>query len=156
MSHASTSKMRDYIKKNYIFPNVAKLILFKSFSWLAKQISEKRKKINWLMNLNSRMLNYFKIIVLKGHEPDSFLTCPSSRVLVLQPGVRSEALRWESQVKDIGPPETSRPHLISIGGSSPWHLHLSVKTQLHSTTSKLQCWTPHAKQLARQEHSPTH
>ena len=22
--------------------------------------------------------------------------------------------------------------------------------------SKLQCWTPHAKQLARQEHNPTH
>ena len=35
-------------------------------------------------------------------------------------------------------------------------LHLNIKTQLHSTTSKLQCWTPYAKQLARQEHSPIH
>ena len=39
---------------------------------------------------------------------------------------------------------------------SPKDLHLNAKTQLHSTTSKLQCWTPHAKQQARQEHSPTH
>ena len=35
-------------------------------------------------------------------------------------------------------------------------LHLNIKTQLHSMTSKLQCWTPYAKQLARQEHSPIH
>ena len=35
-------------------------------------------------------------------------------------------------------------------------LHLNINTQLHSTTSKLQCWTPYAKQLARQEHSPIH
>ena len=39
---------------------------------------------------------------------------------------------------------------------SPRALHLNIKTQLHSTTSKLQCWTPYAKQLARQEHSPIH
>ena len=39
---------------------------------------------------------------------------------------------------------------------SPRDLHLNAKTQLHSTTSKLHCWTPYAKQLARQEHSPIH
>ena len=39
---------------------------------------------------------------------------------------------------------------------SPRDLHLNTKTQLHSTTSKLQCWTPYAKQLARKEHSPIH
>ena len=39
---------------------------------------------------------------------------------------------------------------------SPRDLHLNAKTQLHSMTSKLQCWTPYAKQLARQEHSPIH
>ena len=39
---------------------------------------------------------------------------------------------------------------------SPRDLHLNAKTQLHSTTSKLQCWTPYAKQLARQEHNPIH
>ena len=39
---------------------------------------------------------------------------------------------------------------------SPRDLHLNAKTQLHSTTSKLQCWIPYAKQLARQEHNPIH
>ena len=77
-------------------------------------------------------------------------------VLVLQPGVRPEPLRWESQVQDIGPPETSWPLVISIGESSPRDLHLNAHTQLHSTPRKLQCWATHAKQLARQEHNPTH
>ena len=83
----------------------------------------------------------------------------ADRVLVLCPGVRPEPRRWESQVQDIGPPETSQSHVISNGKSSPRDLrdlHLNAKTQLHSTTSKLQCWTPYAKQLARQEHNPTH
>ena len=74
------------------------------------------------------------------------------RVFVLWPGVRPEPLRCESRVQDIGPPETSRLHVISNGESSPRDLHLNAKTQLHSTTSKLQCWTPYAKQLAIQEH----
>ena len=39
---------------------------------------------------------------------------------------------------------------------SPRDLQLNVKTQLQSMTSKLQCWTPYDKQLARQEHNPTH
>ena len=47
-------------------------------------------------------------------------------------------------------------HIISISQSSPRDVHLNAKTQLHSMTSKLQCWTPHAKQRARQEHNPTH
>ena len=76
--------------------------------------------------------------------------------LVLQPGVRPVLLRWESRVQDIGPSETSRLQVISNGESSPRDLHLNDKTQLHSMSSKLQCWTPYAKQLARQEHSPTH
>ena len=75
---------------------------------------------------------------------------------MLWPGVRSELLRWESRVQDIGLPQTSQPHIISNGESSPRDLHLSAKTQLHSTTSKLQCCTPFAKQLERQEHNPTH
>ena len=68
--------------------------------------------------------------------------------LVLRPGFRPEPLRWESRVQDIGPPETSRTHIISVGESSPRDLHHNAKTQLHSTTNKLQCWTSHAKQLA--------
>ena len=80
----------------------------------------------------------------------------ADRVLVLWPGVRPVPLRWESWVQDIGPPETSQLHVISKSKSSPRDLHLNAKTQLHSTTSKLQCWRPYAKQLARQEHNPTH
>ena len=80
----------------------------------------------------------------------------TDRVLVLRPGVRPIPLRWESQVQDIGPPGTSQLHVISNGESSPRYLHLNAKTQLHSTTSKLQCWTPYAKKLARQERNPTH
>ena len=78
------------------------------------------------------------------------------RVLMLWPGVRPEPLRWESQVQDIGPPATYQPHVISNGKSSPRDLHLNAKNQFHSTATKLQCWTPYAKQLARQEHNPTH
>ena len=53
----------------------------------------------------------------------------ADRVLVLQPGVRPEPLNWESRVQDIGPPETSRPHIIimSTGKSSPRDLCLSAK-----------------------------
>ena len=59
------------------------------------------------------------------------------RVLVLRPGVRSEDLSWESQVKDIGPPESSQPHIISIEESSSRDFLLSAKTQLHPTASKI-------------------
>ena len=62
----------------------------------------------------------------------------ADRVLVLWPGVRPEPPRWESWVEDIGPPETSWPHVISIGHSAPRDLCLSTKTQLHQTASKLQ------------------
>ena len=73
----------------------------------------------------------------------------ADRVLVLWLGVRPEPLRWESWVQNIRPPETSWPQVISIGESSPRDLHLNAKTQLHPTASKLQCWTPHANELAR-------
>ena len=35
------------------------------------------------------------------------------RLLVLQPGVSAVPLRWESQLQDIGPQETSQLHVIS-------------------------------------------
>ena len=94
-------------------------------------------------------LSFFFLTFLLSHVAD--------RVLVLQPGFRPEPLSGESRVQDIGrQPETSRLHVIPNGKSSPRDLHLNTKTQLHSTTSKLQCWTPYAKQVARQEHKPTH
>ena len=77
-------------------------------------------------------------------------------IMVLQPGVRPEPLRWDNRVQVIGTPETSRPHVISISESSPRDLHLNAKTQVHPTASKFQGWTSHDKQLAREEHNPTH
>ena len=87
--------------------------------------------------------------------PSFLLSRVAGRVLVLQPGVRPEPPRWESLVQDVGPPEISWPHVISISESSLRDLHLNTKTQLHPMVSKLQGWMPHAKQLARQEHNPT-
>ena len=85
------------------------------------------------------------------------LSCAAGRVSVLRPGVGTEPPRWESRVQDIGPPETSQPHIISISESSSRDLRLNTKTQLHPMASKLQCWMPHAKQQAtKQEHNPTH
>ena len=37
---------------------------------------------------------------------------------------------------------------------SPSDPHLNAKTQFHSVTTKLQCWTTYAKQLAKQGHNP--
>ena len=59
------------------------------------------------------------------------------RVLVLQPGVRPEPLKLESLVQETGQPGTSRPHVISIGKSSPRDLHLNTNTQLHPMARKL-------------------
>ena len=67
----------------------------------------------------------------------------ADRVLVLRPGVRPVPLRWESQVQDIGPPETSQLHIISNGKGSPRDLCLNAEIQqvtlldtLWQTTSK--------------------
>ena len=75
-------------------------------------------------------------------------------VLVLRPGVSPVPLRWESRLQDTGPPETAQLHVISNSKSSPRDLHLNAKTQLHSTTCKLQGWTPYTKQLADRNATP--
>ena len=62
-----------------------------------------------------------------ARRPSNTSSCVADRVLVLQPGVRPEPLRWQSQGKDIGPPQTSQPHVISISKSSPRDLHLNAK-----------------------------
>ena len=52
-----------------------------------------------------------------------FLPCILSRVderlLVLQPGVSAVPLRWESQLQDTGPQETSQLHVIPNGENLP-------------------------------------
>ena len=64
------------------------------------------------------ILFYFYYLFILFFSPFSSEPCADT-VLVLWPGVRPEPLRWESRAQDIGPPETSWPHVISIGESSP-------------------------------------
>ena len=45
--------------------------------------------------------------------------CVEDRLLVLQTGIRAVPLRWESQVQDTGPQETSQLHVISNGKNLP-------------------------------------
>ena len=107
---------------------------------------------NFFIFYFNNFLNYF--FFLSFFLP-FLLSHVADRVLVLRPSVRPVPLRWERKGQDIGPPETSEFHVISNDKSSPRDLHLNAKNQVHSTTSKLQCWTPYDKQLARQEHNPT-
>ena len=55
------------------------------------------------------------------------------RLLVLQPGIRAVPLRWESQVQDTGPQETSQLHVISNGENLP---EISISTQKPSSTQQ--------------------
>ena len=81
--------------------------------------------------------------------------CAAWGLLVPWPGVGSGPPGWESQVQDAGPPENSVAQGILIGVHTPRGIYINNKTQPHTTACRLQCWTPHAKQPARQEDSST-
>ena len=53
------------------------------------------------------------------------------RLLVLQPGIRAVPLRWESQLQDTGPQETSQLHVISNSENLP---EISISTPRPSST----------------------
>ncbi|XP_054942291.1 E3 ubiquitin-protein ligase Midline-1 isoform X3 [Physeter macrocephalus] len=55
------------------------------------------------------------------------------RLLVLQPGVSAVPLRWESQLQDTGPQETSQLHAISNGENLP---DISISTPTPSFTQR--------------------
>ena len=55
------------------------------------------------------------------------------RLLVLQPGFRAVPLRWESQVQDTGPQETSQLHMISNGKNLP---EISISKPRPSSTQR--------------------
>ena len=83
----------------------------------------------------NNILKYFILITLFSlfiFILPCLLNCVADRVLVLQLGVRPEPQRWKSRVQDIGSPETSWPHIISVSKTSPRDIRLNVKTQLHS------------------------
>ena len=110
----------------------------------------------WLLSSSVPFIFLFITIIFSIFFLPFLLSHLADTAFMLRSGVRPELLRRESQVQDTGSPKTSWPHVISIGKSSPRNLHLNAKAQLHPTASKLQCWTPHAKQLEKQEHNPTH
>ena len=55
------------------------------------------------------------------------------RLLVLQPGVTAVPLRWERQVQDPGPQETSKLHVISNSKKLP---EISISTRRPSSTQR--------------------
>ena len=98
--------------------------------------------------------------------PGSSENTPISWEVKFQPcgwqglGALAGCQAWDSEVgepslRHWSTRDLPAPHNINWR-SSPRDLHLNPKTQLHSTTSKLQCWAPYAKQLARQTHNPNH
>ena len=55
------------------------------------------------------------------------------RLLVLQPGIRAVPLRWESQLQDTGPQETSQLHVIPKDENLP---EISISTPRPSFTQR--------------------
>ena len=55
------------------------------------------------------------------------------RLLVLQPGIRAVPLRWESQLQDTGPQETSQLHVIPNGKNLS---EISISTSRPSFTQR--------------------
>ena len=79
----------------------------------------------WLLSLFKNyyylfmLIIFFILIFFLSFFLPFLLSWVADRVLVLWPSVRPEPLRWETRAQDTEPPETSQPHVISIGESSP-------------------------------------
>ena len=58
---------------------------------------------------------------------------------MLQPGIRAMPLRWESQVQDTGPQETSQLHVISNGENFS---EISISTPTPSSTQWPESYSP--------------
>ena len=85
-----------------------------------------------------------------------WLHCAACGLLASWPGVRPGPLGWEH----LSPGCWNTREFLGPGNINQCDLsqgiHINTKTQLHPTACRLQCWTPYAKQPARQEHSLTH
>ena len=115
------------------------------------------KKIICVFYFNNFILSYFIFLFLFFFFFSTFYSEPCGRQALGAPA------RFQGCASEVGEPSSGHwstrdltaPHDIKRQ-KSPRDLHLKAKTQLHSTTSKLQCRTPYTKQLARQEHTPIH
>ena len=61
------------------------------------------------------------------------LSCVDERLLVLQPDIRAVPLRWESQLQDTGPQETSQLHVIPNDENLP---EISISTPRPNFTQR--------------------
>ena len=132
-----------------------------------KSIFKNQKKF-FLMNLF--LINFFLIFIIIPFILFYFIL--SSCFLSILSLFYSEPCGWKAlgirarhqgSASEVGEPTSGHWSTRDLPAphNTKWRkslrdLHLNIKTQLHLTTSKLQCWTPYAKQLARQEHSPIH
>ena len=73
------------------------------------------KKTFFLITLFYFILLYFILFYLLLSFLPFILSHMDETLLVLQPGVRAVPLRWESQVQDTGPQQTTQLHVISNG-----------------------------------------
>ena len=78
-----------------------------------------------------------------------WLQCVACGLLVHWSGFKLRPPEWECRILDAGPPENSWPQRIVIGMHSPGGIRLNAKLPSGSNAG-------YAKQLARQEHSPTY
>ena len=91
------------------------------------------------LNFFNNYFFIFNFIVFYLSSPFFLLFLPfilsrvGDRLFVLQPGIRSVPLRWESQVQDTGPQETSQLHVISNGENPP---EISISTPRPSFTQQ--------------------
>ena len=80
---------------------------------------------------NNFILFYFIFFFLSFFFSPFYSERVDDRVFVLRLGIRAVSLRLESQVQDIGPPETSQLHIISNGENHP---EISISTPRPSST----------------------
>ena len=89
---------------------------------------------------NNFILFYFILFYLLSFS--LFLPFILSRVddrfLVLQPGIRAVPLRWESQLQDTGPQETSQLYVISNSENLP---EISISMLRPSSTQRPACYS---------------
>ena len=159
-----------YLKKIFFLINFFLIIFFLFF--ILKNKKNYFKKLKYFF-LNKFFLNFFLIFYFNSFiyfYLSLFYFILSSFFLSIFSPFYSEPCGW----KDLGVPARQKGCTSEVGEPTSGHwstrnlpaphntkwqkslrdLHLNTKTQLHSATSKLRCWTPYAKQLARQEHSP--
>lgn len=75
---------------------------------------------------------------------------------VHEPEIRPEPLRQEHWIQTAGVTENFRSQGMSVTVWCPGSPRCNAKTQLCPTSHRSHSWSPQARQLTRQEHSPSH